>query len=110
MPRNASRKGALRNQRSSLFSHVDRIGGLVKECFAWAQVPGTWGDGKHSIDGSNGRGRNASLSFGSKPWFIDSSNVSLAHGPGLYWIDWELAAGSDVGFGHTPIGRASVKS
>ena len=35
---NAARKGALRDQRSCLFTHVDRVRSLVREVFRWAQV------------------------------------------------------------------------
>ena len=35
---NAARKGALRNERSALFSHVDRVRRLVRASFPWAQV------------------------------------------------------------------------
>ena len=35
---NAARKGALRNERSALFSHVDRVRRLVQASFPWAQV------------------------------------------------------------------------
>lgn len=35
---NAERKGALRDERSSLFTHVKRIGTLVKQAFPWCQV------------------------------------------------------------------------
>ena len=102
---NASRKGALRDERSSLFSHVDRVRALVKESFPWAQVLGLM-ENVASMDKADEDVM--SLSFGSSPWYIDASNVSIAHRPRLYWIDWELVSADDVSFGSTSIGRQSV--
>lgn len=35
---NADRRGALKDQFSGHFPHVERITNLVRECFPWAQV------------------------------------------------------------------------
>ena len=103
---NASRKGALKDARSCLFTHVARIRDLVKQCFPWAQVRSLM----ESVASMNQQDQQVmSDSFGSQPWFIDAAGVSLAHRPRLYWIDWELTHQEGVVFGQTPVGRAEVK-
>jgi site-specific DNA-cytosine methylase len=37
---NSERKGALRDERSKLFTHVERILALVRQHFPWSQVHG----------------------------------------------------------------------
>ena len=101
---NASRKGALRDQRSCLFVHVDRIRSLVKQCFPWAQVRSLM-ENVASMDLEDQH--LMSQSFGSEPWYIDAAGLSLAHRPRLYWIDWELTPEGEVTQGQTPSGRVS---
>eukprot|EP00435_Cladocopium_sp_Y103_P017447 s824_g4.t1 len=102
---NAARKGALRDERSSLFSHVARIKGLVQKCFPWAQVQALM----ESVASMNATDEQVmSASFGTQPWRIDAAGVSLAHRPRLYWVDWELLEAPGVEFSHTPSGRANV--
>ena len=102
---NASKKGALRDSRSCLFTHVDRVRSLVKQAFPWAQVRSLM----ESVASMDIQDQNhMSASFGEEPWYIDASGVSLANRPRLYWIDWELGVTADVQFGHTPVGRRSV--
>ena len=102
---NAARKGALRDERSALFCHVDRIRGLVKECFPWAQVQGMM-ENVASMDSCDEQ--LMSDSFGDTPWFCDAADVSLARRPRLYWLDWGLVPSDDAKLGHTPAGRKSV--
>ena len=53
---NAQRRGALRDERSSLFPHVGRITGLVREVFSWCQVHSlTQLDGKCGFNGCRGQ-------------------------------------------------------
>eukprot|EP00435_Cladocopium_sp_Y103_P041058 s698_g11.t1 len=103
---NAARKGALRDQRSCLFSHVARIRALVKQCFPWAQVKSLM-ENVASMDQADEDVM--SQSFGERPWYIDAAGVSLAHRPRLYWIEWELQAAPDVQITSTPKGRPAVK-
>eukprot|EP00435_Cladocopium_sp_Y103_P039833 s1161_g10.t1 len=103
---NAARKGALRDERSCLFTHVDRIRKLVRQSFPWAQVQGLM-ENVASMDSSDETV--VSESFGTTPWYIDASGVSLAHRPRLYWVDWEIALTPDVVVTTTPIGRQSVQ-
>eukprot|EP00435_Cladocopium_sp_Y103_P053819 s178_g17.t1 len=102
---NAARKGALRDERSSLFVHVDRIRSLVKQYFPWAQVKSLM-ENVASMDQADEDVMSAS--FGDAPWFIDASGLSLAHRPRLYWVDWEFTPHPDVKIGTTSIGRKSV--
>eukprot|EP00435_Cladocopium_sp_Y103_P040826 s373_g11.t1 len=103
---NAARKGALRDARSCLFSHVARIRELVKQAFPWAQVRSLM-ENVASMDKQDQDVMSAS--FGSEPWHIDAEGVSLAHRPRLYWLDWELVPTAEAVVGTTPIGRPSLK-
>ena len=102
---NASRKGALRDERSCLFVHVGRIRDLVKECFPWAQVHSLM-ENVASMDAADEEVM--STSFGSSPWYIDAAGISLAHRPRLYWLDWELFPSEQAQAGKTPSGKASI--
>ena len=84
---NASRKGALRDARSSLFSHVPRVRKLLKQFFPWAQVQSLM-ESVASMDKADEDVM--SESFGARPWHIDAQDVSLARRPRLYWVEWEL--------------------
>lgn len=90
---NASRKGALRDARSSLFVHVSRIRDLVRLFFPWAQVKTVM----ESVSSMSAEDEEVmSKDIGSHPWSIDASGVSLARRPRLYWMDWELLPGAGV--------------
>ena len=102
---NASRKGALKDERSSLFSHASRIRSLVQQCFPWAQVQGLM-ENVASMDSHDEQVM--AESFGSNAWYIDAAGVSIAHRPRLYWVDWELRESADATFGATSVGRQSV--
>ena len=84
---NWDRKGALRDSRSSLFSHVPRIHHLCSKIFKWAQVH-RLAENVASMDFDDCQTMNEG--YGEKPWFIDSDGISLAHRPRLYWITWEI--------------------
>ena len=101
---NASRKGALKDERSCLFTHVQRIRDLVKQCFVWAQVRLLM-ESVASMDQCDEDVMSASVA--EQPWH-NAAGVSLAHRPRLYWLDWELRPQSEVVFGQTPAGRKSV--
>lgn len=102
---NASKKGALKDSRSCLFTHVARIRELLMACFPWAQVRSLM----ESVASMSGEDEEVtSQSFGSYPWFIDAAGASLARRPRLYWIDWELQENVDCAQGTTPSGRKSI--
>ena len=90
---NSERRGALRDHRSCLFSHVRRIKELLKIHFPWAQVRYL----AESVASMDRKDREVtSQDFGDTPVKIEASGVSLARRPRLYWLDWELRSGPGV--------------
>ena len=85
---NASRRGALRDERSSLFWHVRRIWDLLRVCFPWCAVRCLM-ESVASMD-SKDRGH-MSESFGSAPWSCDAGTMTWCNRPRLYWISWDLS-------------------
>lgn len=69
---NASRKGALKDQRSCLFVHVARIRTLVQQWMPWAQVRSLM-ESVASMDSADERAMSAS--FGSSPFSIDAVSI-----------------------------------
>ena len=102
---NANRRGALRDHRSCLFSHVARIRELVQNHFCWAQVR-YLAESVMSMDDKDRKVMTAS--FGDTPVSIDASGVSLARRPRLYWCNWELLPGRGVVL-QPPIGSGSTQ-
>eukprot|EP00438_Fugacium_kawagutii_P025239 Skav236128 [mRNA] locus=scaffold900:368879:380005:- [translate_table: standard] len=103
---NASRKGALKDARSSLFSHVGRIRSLVQRFFPWAQVKSLM----ESVASMDLEDQDVMTQhFGEEPRLLDSADVSLAHRPRLYWFDWEIPNQNDVEFVKLASGRVKVK-
>eukprot|EP00438_Fugacium_kawagutii_P032539 Skav202157 [mRNA] locus=scaffold970:236197:240965:- [translate_table: standard] len=90
---NAGRRGALKDCRSSLFVHVDRIRCLIQSVFVWAQVHQLC-ESVQSMDTVDRE--TMSASFKVQPWALDAGGVSLAHRPRLYWLSWELQEGPGV--------------
>ena len=84
---NAGRKGALRDARSNLFVHVDRITQLVRKSFVWAQVHSLM----ESVASMDAKDKDhMSNSFGSEPWRIDAAYLTWCARPRYYWVTWEL--------------------
>eukprot|EP00438_Fugacium_kawagutii_P001266 Skav224314 [mRNA] locus=scaffold227:448463:452180:+ [translate_table: standard] len=102
---NASRKGALKDARSNLFTHVPRIRQLVQESFPWAQVRSLM-ESVSSMDKVDQD--HMSSAYGNEPWHFDSGCFGLCHRPRLYWIDWELPPEPGFIKGETPLGRQSI--
>eukprot|EP00435_Cladocopium_sp_Y103_P043465 s1760_g12.t1 len=90
---NCDRKGALRDHRSKLFTHVPRITQLIRHHFPWAQVHGIT-ESVASMDASDCQVM--SDEFGISPWYIDAAGICLAHRPRLFWLTWEVQAGEGV--------------
>ena len=102
---NASKKGALKDARSSLFVHVSRIRELVRSCFPWAQVRSLM----ESVASMSAEDESVmSADFGEDPWSIDAVGLSLARRPRLYWVDWELKEGDGARLVKTQNGRATI--
>ena len=85
---NASRKGALKDERSNLYPHVKRIWKLVQRQFPWCQVHCIM----ESVASMDEEDRAVmSQEFGDQPWICDAGTLTWCHRPRLYWISWELA-------------------
>eukprot|EP00438_Fugacium_kawagutii_P022785 Skav228490 [mRNA] locus=scaffold1092:243812:246136:- [translate_table: standard] len=82
---NASKKGAMKDARSSLFQVVDPIRTEFKRAFPWAQVRSLM---ESVASMSSEDEAHMSQHFGGPPVMMNSSDVSLAHRPRLYWVDW----------------------
>ena len=103
---NSDRRGALRDHRSCLFAHVPRIKALVQKYFPWAQVRLLM----ESVASMDPEDRKVmSEAVGVLPWKINASDISLAHRPRLYWIDWELVNGAEADIA-PPLDRDSWES
>eukprot|EP00438_Fugacium_kawagutii_P029401 Skav223382 [mRNA] locus=scaffold2634:238975:242134:+ [translate_table: standard] len=102
---NAAKKGALKDARSSLFVHVRRVKQLFQKFFPWAQIRVLM-ESVASMDLQDEEVM--SQDYGDHPYYIDSSDVSPARRPRLYWIDWELLAKPDLSFDVLASGRTKV--
>ena len=103
---NSDRKGALRDLRSKLFVHVPRITALCRRHFPWAQVHSLT-ENVSSMDARDCEVMNAEFEL--EPWFIDASQMSLAHRPRLYWISWELCESAGVEIYYGSDGRLPIQ-
>eukprot|EP00438_Fugacium_kawagutii_P031946 Skav201887 [mRNA] locus=scaffold550:561929:565006:+ [translate_table: standard] len=103
---NAAKKGALRDERSCLFSHVPRVRELCQQSFPWAQTRSLM-ESVASMDPTDES--IMSEAFGVSPVYIDAAGVSIARRPRLYWIDWELVPSPDTRCTSTPSGRKAVQ-
>ena len=83
---NSDRKGALRDARSSLFSHVPRVEQLLRRFFRWCPVF-RLAENVASMDAQDCAVMNEA--YEGAPWLIDAGGVSLARRPRLYWVTWE---------------------
>ena len=90
---NSDRRGALRDHRSKLFSHVQRIKNLCKVKFRWAQVR-SLAENVASMDASDCQVMNES--YEEEPWLVNAGDVCLAARPRIYWVDWELMPADGV--------------
>ena len=81
---NSQRKGALRDERSSLFIHVKRLRDMVQQYFPWGQVHCLM----ESVASMDDRDKNImSESFGGRPWEIDACRYSLLVQPPSSLLD-----------------------
>ena len=87
---NADRKGALKDERSCLFTHVKRVKGLVQTRFVWCPLHVLM-ESVASMDISDCKAM--SDDFGDDPWKCDAGTVSWCSRPRLFWITWGLTEG-----------------
>ena len=103
---NFDRKGALKDERSCLFTHGKRIKELLKTHFPWCQVHSLM-ESVASMDPTDCD--TMSDSFGDLPWSCDSGEVSWCSRPRLYWMTWELQEDEGVELRHEAVqGRREV--
>ena len=90
---NASRRGALLDERSCLFVHVRCVRGLLEKYFKWCPVHVLM----ESVSSMDARDKqHMSDSFGEEPWEIDADNITWCRRPRLYWVTWTLPGGEGV--------------
>ena len=90
---NVDRKGALRDERSSLYVHVARIRHLLRRYFPWAAVHALM-ESVASMDAADRR--HMSADFEAEPWMIDAGCFTWCSRPRLYWCAWELQESHDA--------------
>ena len=90
---NASRRGALKDERSSLFFHVKRISQGVRKRFVWCPTHVLM----ESVASMDVEDREVmSQDFGDTPWLCDAGTMTWCSRPRLYWLTWELTEDSDM--------------
>eukprot|EP00438_Fugacium_kawagutii_P028761 Skav220381 [mRNA] locus=scaffold896:127637:129049:- [translate_table: standard] len=84
---NADRKGALRDLRSCLFTHVPRVRLLLRQTFRWCPTH----DLVESVASMDLADKQVmSEAIGSSPVQCDAGDLTWAHRPRLYWLSWDL--------------------
>eukprot|EP00435_Cladocopium_sp_Y103_P013721 s1034_g3.t1 len=90
---NAGRRGALGDERSNLFVHVERVRRLLQRFFAWCPVHVLM----ESVASMDQEDKDImSNSFGDSPWQVDSEFLTWCRRPRLYWVTWPLQEGPGV--------------
>ena len=84
---NADKRGALRDARSCLFAYVPVIKAWVKKFFPWAQVRSLM-ESVASMSHEDCSIMSEAIQL--QAWKLDAADISVAHRPRLYWIDWEI--------------------
>ena len=85
---NYDRKGALKDARSNLFSHVPRVRGLLKKTFVWCPVYTLM----ESVASMDVQDRDImSESIGQAPYLCNAGTFTWCNRPRLYWLDWEVS-------------------
>ena len=84
---NPDRKGALKDARSCLFTHVGRVKKLLVRHFVWCPLHALM----ESVASMDDADRDEmSKDFGDEPWKCDAGTVSWCSRPRLFWITWSL--------------------
>eukprot|EP00435_Cladocopium_sp_Y103_P018568 s1259_g4.t1 len=90
---NPDRKGALRDERSCLFSEVPRVRDLLRQAFPWCPVHALM----ESVASMDVRDRQImSQGFGDEPLMCDAGCLTWCHRPRLYWLTWEISESDGV--------------
>ena len=83
---NASRRGALLDERSNLYIHVKRIRTLLQKFFPWCPVHNLM-ESVTSMDQDDKA--HMSKDFGDEPWLVDAESLTWCRRPRYYWLTWE---------------------
>ena len=86
---NTDRRGALRDVRSCLFSHVPRIEEMIRRYFTWCPTY-MLVENVASMDAADCQ--IMSEAYNLEPWLVDACGLSLCRRPRLYWFNWEPRA------------------
>ena len=92
---NADRASSQKGMRSSLYKEVPRVRSLCQRGFPWAQVHLLM-ESVASMDAGDREAMSRDLEM--IPYRVDSSGVSLARRPRLYWCTWALLEEEGVTF------------
>ena len=104
---NTDRRGALKDERSCLFSHVPRIRDDLRMAFPWAAVHVLM----ESVSSMDAKDRDImSQGFGGQPVQIDAGEMTWCHRPRLYWTTWDLVDGGSGGQLLAPGGWAGTST
>eukprot|EP00438_Fugacium_kawagutii_P035720 Skav230250 [mRNA] locus=scaffold1520:20627:24494:+ [translate_table: standard] len=95
---NFDRKGALRDERSSLFHHVPRIRTLLRKHFRWCPVHSIM-ELVLSMDIADREIMTASI--GDEPIACDAGCFTLCHRPRIYWLSWDVVEAEGVSVDHS---------
>lgn len=89
-----SEERSVRDERSSLFIHVQRIANLIRSHFPWAQTHTLM----ESVASMGEKDKDImSDSFGDRPWQCDAGAMTWCNRPRLYWLTWNIdGSGPDV--------------
>eukprot|EP00438_Fugacium_kawagutii_P012392 Skav215497 [mRNA] locus=scaffold165:781686:787326:- [translate_table: standard] len=100
---NCDRRGALRDSRSNLFTHVPRIRELVRTAFPWCQVRSLM----ESVSSMDDVDRQVMTEgFGEEPVSCNAGDVLWCLRPRLYWFTWSIDEGN--GFSYDDTGKVRV--
>eukprot|EP00438_Fugacium_kawagutii_P003348 Skav236156 [mRNA] locus=scaffold436:191685:195386:- [translate_table: standard] len=90
---NFDRKGALRDERSSLFHHVPRIRTLLRKHFRWCPVHSIM----ESVLSMDIADRDIMTeSIGDEPIACDAGCFTLCHRPRIYWLSWDVVEAEGI--------------
>ena len=92
---NTDRRGALKDEWSSLFTEVSRIRKLLDDTFVWCPTYSLM-ESVASMDASDRH--IMSRGFGCDPVLCDAGGYTWCNRPRLYWCSWELRESAGMRF------------
>ena len=92
---NCDRRGALGDERSSLFVHVPRVRDLLRRNFPWCPVHYLM-ESVASMDKVDREIMSEAIQ--QRPIFCDAGALTWCHRPRLYWTSWEIPSDDNYMF------------